>query len=151
MITKTTNLIFGYSIYTIAIKYPHSLVALYCAVVLLWFTSVSHVFYQHDDVIKMESFSALLAICAGNSPVAGEFPAQRPVTLSFDVFFDLRLNKRLCEQSWGWWFETPSHPLWRHRNAYGQKLLYCQSLRTLCVRRNISSHMRLLLCRHDTL
>ena len=38
---------------------------------------------------------ALLAICAVKSPVAGEFPAQRPVTQSFDVFFDLRLNKRL--------------------------------------------------------
>ena len=38
----------------------------------------------------METFSALLAICAGNSPVAGEFPAQRSVMRSFDVFFDLR-------------------------------------------------------------
>ena len=64
----------------------------------------------------METFSVLLAICAGNSPVPGEFPAQRPVTRSFDVFFDLRLNKRLSKQSWGWWFETLSHPLWRHRN-----------------------------------
>ena len=45
----------------------------------------------------METFSALLALCAGNSPVAGEFPAQRPVTRSFDVFFDLRLNKRLSK------------------------------------------------------
>ena len=35
----------------------------------------------------METFSTLLAICAGNSPVTGEFPAQRPVTRSFDVFF----------------------------------------------------------------
>ena len=43
----------------------------------------------------METFSALLAICAGNSPATGEFPAQSPVTRSFDVFFDLRLNKRL--------------------------------------------------------
>ena len=41
---------------------------------------------------QMELFSALLAICAGNSPVTGEFPAQRPVTRSFDVFFDLCLN-----------------------------------------------------------
>ena len=41
----------------------------------------------------METFSALLAICAGNSPVPGEFPTQRPVTRSFDVFFDLRPNK----------------------------------------------------------
>ena len=46
----------------------------------------------------------------------GEFPAQRPVTRSFDVFFDLRSNKRLSKQPWGWWFETPSHPLWRQRN-----------------------------------
>ena len=41
------------------------------------------------------NISALLAIYARNSPVTGEFPAQRPVTWSFDVFFDLRLNKRL--------------------------------------------------------
>ena len=47
----------------------------------------------------METFSALLAICAGNSPVTGELPAQRPVTRSFDVFFDLRMNKRLNKQS----------------------------------------------------
>ena len=61
---------------------------------------------------QMETFSMLLAICAGNSLVPGEFPAQRPVTQSFDVFFDLCLSK----QSWGWWFETLSHPLWCHRN-----------------------------------
>ena len=42
---------------------------------------------------------------------------QRPVTRSFDVFFDLRLNKRLSKQSWGWWLETPSRSLWRHCNA----------------------------------
>ena len=47
----------------------------------------------------------------------GEFPAQRPVTWSFDVFFDLRLNKRLSKQPWGWWFETPSWSLWRHCNG----------------------------------
>ena len=56
----------------------------------------------------METFSALLIICAGNSLVSGEFPAQRPVTQSFDVFLDLRLNKRLSKQSQGWWFETLS-------------------------------------------
>ena len=66
----------------------------------------------------METFSALLALCAGNSPVTGEFPAQRPVTRSFDVFFDPRLNKRLSKQSWGWWFETPSRSLWRHCNEF---------------------------------
>ena len=56
----------------------------------------------HHDVIKSETFPALLAICAGNSPVTDEFPAQRPVTRSFDVFFDLYLNKRLSKQSRGW-------------------------------------------------
>ena len=66
---------------------------------------------------KMDTFSALLVICAGNSPAPGEFPVQRPVTRSFDVFFDLCLNKRLSKQSWGWWFETLSCPLWRHRNV----------------------------------
>ena len=66
---------------------------------------------------QVEAFSALLAICAGNSPVPGEFPTQRPVTRSFDVFFDLRLNKRLSKQSWCWWFETLSRPLWRQCNA----------------------------------
>ena len=47
----------------------------------------------------METFYALLTIYAGNSPVPGEFPAQRPVTPSFDAFFDLRLKTRLSKQS----------------------------------------------------
>ena len=34
----------------------------------------------------METFSALQVLCAGNSPVTGEFPAQGPVTRSFDVY-----------------------------------------------------------------
>ena len=57
---------------------------------------------------QMESFSALLALCAWNSPVTGEFPSQRPVTRSFEIFFDLGLNKRLSKQSWGWWFGSLS-------------------------------------------
>ena len=77
---------------------------------------------QYSDNLKawwrhqMETFSALLAFCAGNSPGTGEFPAQRPVTWSFEVFFDLRPNKRVSKQSWGWWSETPSSSLWRYHN-----------------------------------
>ena len=56
-----------------------------------------HSWWRH----QMETFSALLAICAGHSPVIGEFPAQRPLTRSFDVFFDLCLNKPLSKQWWG--------------------------------------------------
>ena len=69
----------------------------------------------------MEAFSALLVLCVGNSPVTGEFPTQRSVTLSFDVFFDQRLNKRLSKQSRDWWFETPSRSLWRHCNVDAEK------------------------------
>ena len=48
----------------------------------------------------------------------GKFPTQRPVTRTFDVFFDLRLNKRLSKQPWEWWFETPSWSLWRQCNGH---------------------------------
>ena len=54
----------------------------------------------------------------------GEFPAQRPVTRSSDVFFDLRLNKRLSKQPWGWWFETPSWSLWRQCNEWSYPTEY---------------------------
>ena len=74
---------------------------------------------------QMETFPALLAFCAGNSPVTDEFPAQRSVTRSFDVFFDLRLNKRISKQSWGWWFEASSHPLWRQCNAEPSQTSFC--------------------------
>ena len=71
-----------------------------------------HSWWRH----QMETFSVLLALCAGNSPVSGEFAAQRPVTRIFDVFFDLRLIKRLNKHSRGWWFETLLRPLWRQCN-----------------------------------
>ena len=65
---------------------------------------------------QIETFSASLALCAGNSPVTDEIPSQRPVMRSFDVFFDLHLDKRLSKQSRCWWFETPLRSLWRHCN-----------------------------------
>ena len=68
--------------------------------------------------------SVLLALCEGNSPVIGEFPSQRPVTRSADVFFDLCVNKRLSKHSRRWWFETPSHSLWRHCNVIGRRCKY---------------------------
>ena len=62
----------------------------------------------------METFSVLQSICAGKSPVTGEFPAQRPATRSSDIFFDMCLNKRLSKKSRCWWFEMLSRPLGRH-------------------------------------
>ena len=48
----------------------------------------------------------------------GEFSTQSSVTRSFDLFFDLRLNKRFSKQLWGWWFETPPLSLWHHCNVF---------------------------------
>ena len=66
------------------------------------------IYTDYDELMMKLSngnVSALLALCEGNSPVTGEFPSQRPVARNFDVFFDLRLNKRLSKQWWGWWLE----------------------------------------------
>ena len=63
---------------------------------------------------QMKKNSALLALCEGNPPVTGWFPSQMPVTRSFDVFCDLRLNNRLSQQSRRRWFGTPSRSFWRH-------------------------------------
>ena len=67
--------------------------------------------------LQMETFSMLLALCVGNSPVISEIPIQRPATQGFDIFFDLHLNKQLSKQPWDWRFEMPLRPLWRHCNA----------------------------------
>ena len=70
----------------------------------------------HDDVIKWKHFPRYWPFVRGinrsplNSPHKGQWRG------SFDVFFDLRLNKRSCKQSRRRWFETPSRSLWRHCN-----------------------------------
>ena len=71
----------------------------------------------HDEVIKCKHFPRYWPFVRGIHR-SGEFPAQRPVTRGFDVFFDLCPNKRLNKQLWGCWFETPSSPLWRHCNGF---------------------------------
>ena len=69
---------------------------------LSWHVQIS--WWRH----QMETFSALLALCAGNPPVTGEFPSQRPVTRSFDVFFDLCMKN-------GWVNNCEAGKLRRHR------------------------------------
>ena len=90
----------------------------------------------------MEAFSALLALCAGNSPITVEFPSQRPVTRTFEVSFDLRQNEPLSKQSWGWWFETLSRPLWRHSNEYDETnnfdvLMFLEQTRRFILRKDL--------------
>ena len=97
---------------------------------------LSRTWWRH----QMETFSALLAICAGNSPVPGEFPIQRPVTRSFDVIFDLRPNKQLSKQWWGWWFGTQSYPLWRHSNEIHLKIMLFAKCWPFCPWLNVLAH-----------
>ena len=61
---------------------------------------VINILNHHDDVFKWKHFRVTGLLC-------GELSSDRPVTQSFDVFFDLRLNKRMSKQSWGRWCETP--------------------------------------------
>ena len=71
----------------------------------------------HDDVIRWKHFPRYWPLVREfhRSPMNSPYKGQLRGTLLFS--FNLRLNKRLNKQSWGWWFETPSPPLWRHRNA----------------------------------
>ena len=87
-----------------------------------------HIFWDSPCISLTINPYSMMASSNGNifrvtGHLCGEFcprliPAQRSVTWSFDVFFDLRLNKRLGKQSWGWYFETLSHTLWRHCNGF---------------------------------
>ena len=85
---------------------------------------------SHGNAFRFGVFLSVLMMTSSNGNIfrvtgplyeeftgPGEFLTQRPVTRSFDVVFDLRLNKRLSKQSWGWWFETLSWSLWSHCNV----------------------------------
>ena len=85
----------------------------------LWFGRCGSSCYRPGPMVTSsnETFSGLLALCVGTSSVTDEFPSQRPVARSLDVFIDLRLNKRFSEQSRCWRFETPSRTLLYHCNT----------------------------------
>ena len=74
-----------------------------------WTSCVIQCKTSYDEIIQWKRFPRYWPFVRG-------IP-QRPVTQSFDVFFDLRLNKRLSKPSRRWWFSTPSRTLWRHCNC----------------------------------
>ena len=107
----------------------------------IWITALC---YEMKYIILLIAVLLLLYIMTSSNGnifgvtghLCGAFPPERPVTRSFDIFFDLRLNKRLSKQSWGWWFETLSCPLWRNCNdtyfpATPQKVMSWQATRAL--------------------
>ena len=91
---------------------------------------------------QMETFSTLLAICAGNSLATGEFPAQRPVTWSFDVFFDLRPN------IYGWVNNGEAGDLRRHRAHY--HVIVMNSAVSLCTFSRFSEFCQFII-KYDTI
>ena len=64
---------------------------------LCWYLGLQIFWYHH----QMETFSVSLALREGNPPVTSGLPSQRPVTGSFDIFFDMRLNKWLSKRDAG--------------------------------------------------
>ena len=85
-----------------------------------WLMAGFQYFHIHMMTSSMETFSALLAVCVGNSPVTGEFPAQRPVTRGLNAFFYLRLNKR------------EAGDLRRHCDHYDVTVMQLSDLQTNC-------------------
>ena len=97
----------------------------------------------HDDVIKWKHFPRYWPFVRGIHRWPVNSPHKRPVTRSFDAFFDLRLNKRLSKQSWGWWFETPSCPLWRHSNVDKQTTTIYAGAHSTCSTQELGKRFEL--------
>ena len=109
----------------IAVMNPRSLIVISIMICRYWkhcMLSWWQLCATNDDsdekvgIIMMTSSNgnifALLALCEGNPPLTGGFPSQGPVTRSFDM----RLNKRLNKQSRHRWLGKPSRWFWRHGN-----------------------------------
>ena len=93
----------------------------------------------HDDVIKWKHFPRYLPFVRGIHRSSVNSPHKWPVTRSFDVFFDLRPNKRLSKQSWGWCFKTPSRLLWLHcKGSYPYVLAMEQILVSILDNMNVN-------------
>ena len=78
---------------------------------------IHHIPWCHH---QMEPFSALLALCGRIPLVTGAFPSQRPMTWSYNVIFDLLLDKQLSKQSKRRRYETPSRPMpyWQEKHTH---------------------------------
>ena len=102
--------------------------------------SPGHLHPQYCTCVMMTSSNGnifrVTGPLSGEFTGPGEFPTQRPVTRSFDVFFDLRLNKQLSKQPWGWWFETPLWSLWRQCNVIWISL-FSTGVKSISLRRSI--------------
>ena len=102
---------------------------------LLWqahgFNTLTRSFKEHGTLLtswwrhQMETFSALLVLCVGNSPVTGEFPSQRPVTRGFDVVFDLSLKNR-------WVNNRKDGDFGCHRAHYDVIVMFLDCLTCMC-------------------
>ena len=103
-------------LYTVVSICGNACMFLVFASFVLRYPFTCHHVYNHDDVIKWKHFARYWPFVRAIHRAPVNSPHKWPVTRSFDVYFDLRPNKRLSKQSRGWWFETLLCPLWRHRN-----------------------------------
>ena len=108
------------------------------ALELLQFCTKASTWCDHDDVIKWIYFR-ITGPLWGEPPIIGGLPSKRLVARKFDVFFDLRLNKRLSKQSRCRWFETPSRSLWRHCNDH-VTLFLCFQLHPIILQSMHNAH-----------
>ena len=92
-----------------AIKYETSELSTQCFLFILYWLGTAYIMTSSNG-----NFFSVTGHLCGKFTGQRWIPRTKPVTRSFDVFFDLRLNKHLSKQWWCWWFETPSYPLWRH-------------------------------------
>ena len=106
---------------------------------------------RHQKIMMTSSNGTIFRVTdplSGEFTGPGEFPAQKPVKRSFDVFFEPRLNERLNKQPWGWWFKTPPLSLWRQCNvrSYIMKLFLADTdfSMDLVVTRTLDPHQNYL-------
>ena len=89
----------------------------------------------------MKTFSALLPICAGNSPVTDDFPTKSQLRGSLMFSLILCLNRRLSKQPWGWWFETPSWSFWCHCNEFSYNSFKLAFVNQIALIKRIGRHI----------
>ena len=83
-------------------------------------------------------------------PLCGKFTGHRWISphkgqwrgaLMFSLI--CALNKRMSKQSWGWWFETPSHSLRRHYNEVHTSAKMIRNMKTISFKEKCISNYRL--------
>ena len=112
--------------------YPMEYAGLYCALYWCGYYRLLRICVMHSSTMTSSNGKIVRGIGPswGNPPATGGFPSQPPVMWSYDIFFDLHLNKRLSKQSRRRWFETSLRSLWRHCNVHIHQINFTDTAKT---------------------